>query len=340
VEPAAAMINAIESVRTRLRAVLAGRPLEPLVVSARRADYERRRAVRRIRTGRTPRVDPTLESALADLRRDGFVVVPGHTPLSVVARLREEFEACLTTPSALEAVQDDAARAARGQDRPGPGLDAEEIVAGPEHYRLRTNTVSVAEPLLRCPTALELAFEPTMLALASAYLRCPAAITGVDLRRSFVNDVPGIGDLYKFHSDANSVRLVKCFTYLNDVDEDGGPLLYVRGSHRHRPPGWTGKYLWTRDEMMAQYGADQVVAVTGHSGDVIIADTSGFHTGSKPRTHDRTVLVVNHVVHKELDGRHPWLQVRTEAFERLDPAQQRAADLLRVVPIGSRPSPA
>jgi ectoine hydroxylase-related dioxygenase (phytanoyl-CoA dioxygenase family) len=86
--------------------------------------------------------------------------------------------------------------------------------------------------------------------------------------------------------------------------------------------------------MADRYGADQVVAVTGRAGDVIIADTSGFHTGSKPRTQDRSALVVNHVVHKELNGRHPWLQVQTEAVGRLDPAQRRAADLLRVVPGG------
>jgi ectoine hydroxylase-related dioxygenase (phytanoyl-CoA dioxygenase family) len=197
--------------------------------------------------------------------------------------------------------------------------------------------VSLAEPLLRCPTAFELAFDPTTLALASAYLRCPAAITAVDLRRSFVNDVPGVGDLYSFHSDPNSVRLVKCFTYLNDVDDDGGALLYVRGSHRHRVAGWTGKYLWTRDEMVDRYGADQVVAVTGRAGDVILADTSGFHTGAKPRAQDRWVLVVSHVVHKELNGRHPWLQVPAGAVERLDPERRRAADLLRVVAAAGGP---
>jgi Phytanoyl-CoA dioxygenase (PhyH) len=324
----------------RLRQLLAHRPVEPIIVAARRAGYERRRVLRRIRSGRVPSVDPRLEAALADLRRDGFVVLRGHTPLPVVERLREEFEACLTTPTALEAVQDDRARAASGQDRPGPGLDAEEIEEGPEHYRLRTNTVSVVEPLLWCPTAFELAFEPPILALASSYLRCPAAITGVDLRRSFVNDLPGVGDLYKFHSDPNSFRLLKTFTYLNDVDDDGGPLLYVRGSHRHHPPGWTGKYLWTRDEIVELYGADQVVAVTGRAGDVIIADTSGFHTGSKPRTQDRSVLVVNHVVHKELNGRHPWLQVPTGSLERLDPAQRRAADLVRVEPTVGDPDAA
>ena len=334
------MTTETQSVRARLRHLLARRPLEPIVVAARRAAYERRRVQRRIRVGRVPSPDPDLEAALADLRRDGFVVLRGHTPLRVVERLREELEACLTMPTALETVQDDAARAASGQDRPGPGLDAEEIEAGPEHYRLRTNTVTVAEPLLRCPTVCELAFDPTTLALADAYLRCPAAITGADLRRSFVNDVPGVGDLYKFHSDANSARLLKCFTYLNDVDDGGGPFLYVRDSHRHRPPGWTRQYLWTRDEIVDLYGADQVVAVTGRAGDVIIADTSGFHTGSKPRTQDRSILVVNHVVHKELNGRHPWLQLPTEAFERLDPAQRRAADLLRIAPTVGDAGPA
>jgi hypothetical protein len=326
------MTRATRSVRARLRRLLAHRPLESFVHGARRADYERRRALRKIRSGRAPRVDPGLEAALVDLRRDGFVVVRDHTPLPVVERLRAEFEACLTVPAALGAVQDDVERAASGAEQLGAGLGAEEIEAGPEHYRLRTNTVSVAEPLLRCPTAIELAFDPAMLAFAAAYLRCPAAITGVDLRRSFVNDVPGVGDLYNFHSDPNSVRFAKCFTYLNDVDDDGGPFLYVRGSHRHRVLGSSGKYLWTRDEMVERYGADQVVAVTGRAGDVIIADTSGFHTGSKPRTKDRSILVVNHVVHKELNGRHPWLQVPAGDLDRLDPEQRRAADLLRVVP--------
>src|ERR1039457_2085871 len=98
------MTRATRSVRARLRRLLARRPLESFVHGARRADDERRRALRKIRVGRAPRVDPGLEAALVDLRRDGFVVVRDHTPLPVVERLRAEFEACLTAPAALGAV--------------------------------------------------------------------------------------------------------------------------------------------------------------------------------------------------------------------------------------------
>ncbi len=241
-----------------------------------------------------------------------------------------ELEPCLSQPDSLLPVRDDATQAAMGADASVPPVGDADITAGPARYRDQTNTVSVYEPFLRCPAALELAFDPELLRIATAYYRCPAAVTGADLRRSFVNDLPGFGDLYNFHSDPNSVRELKSFTYLNDVDELGGPFLYVRGSHRLRPPGWTAKYLWSRAEVEDRFGEDRICAVTGQAGDVILADTSGFHTGSKPIARDRSILVVNRFVHKELQGRHPWLHVPDGWIEQLDPQQRHAADYLRV----------
>jgi len=302
-----------------------------MLTGLRRLGYERRRAERSLRC-RGARSGGSPRPEVATLDRDGFVVLRGHTPQAAVDELGAELAACLRDPDSLAPVRDDAAGPRADGERPDAVVDRADVAAGPDRYRSRTNAVTVDEPLLRCPTALRLAFDPAVLDLASAYFRCPAAITGADLRHSFVNDLTGSGDLYLFHSDPNAFRIIKVFTYLNDVDEDGGPFLYVRGSHRDRPRGWTARYLWTRSQLEGLYGADRVIPVTGRAGDVILADTSGFHTGSKPRRRDRSTLIVNFALHKELKGRHPWLQVPGAFVDELDPVRRRAADFLRVEP--------
>lgn len=310
-----------------------------MLVASRRAAFERHRIARNLRHRGLPAVAPDRDQ-LATLQRDGIVVLRGKAPREKVERLRVELDACLDSADLVDLPENDARRAAANDDRPGTIVDADEIEHGPDSYRHLTNSIAILEPFVSCPTVADLAFDESTLALVWSYLRSPAAVGGIDLRRSFANEIPGVGDRYKFHCDPNAFKMVKVFHYLTDVDEDSGPLLYVRGSQRERFPGWTGKYLWSRDEMLEHYGEDRVMAMTGKAGDVMVADTSAFHTGMKPRQHDRSILIVNYVLHEELNGRHPWLHLPAAEFDQLDAEQRVAAELLRVDPLAdSAPSP-
>jgi hypothetical protein len=95
----------------------------------------------------------------------------------------------------------------------------------------------------------------------------------------------------QFHFDLDGYRFLKFFFYLTDVDEESGPHVYVRGSHR-------GKSLRERfpmrrfsdDEVIANWGEERITHVKGPKGSGFAADTFGIHKGLPPTRRDRLVF--------------------------------------------------
>jgi len=97
----------------------------------------------------------------------------------------------------------------------------------------------------------------------------------------------------RWHRDPEDAQLVKVFLYCEDVDRDGGPFEYVRGSARgpHRE-------LWPNpDPFSASYpppgaveeripAADRLCC-TGPAGTLIFCDTHGLHRGGQAYLHPR-----------------------------------------------------
>jgi ectoine hydroxylase-related dioxygenase (phytanoyl-CoA dioxygenase family) len=99
----------------------------------------------------------------------------------------------------------------------------------------------------------------------------------------------------RWHRDYNDAHLVKIFIYLDDVDEDTGPLDYVPAS---TPGGqYENEWPWRpvsndlyppQDEFEERIPKSAQVSLTGPAGAMAFCNTSGFHrggyvTGSKPR---------------------------------------------------------
>ena len=96
----------------------------------------------------------------------------------------------------------------------------------------------------------------------------------------------------RWHRDGWENHIVKVFTYFSDVDEEAGPLEYVRGSAEGGKYGslfpWQDEEVYPdQDELDRAVDDADKVALTGGVGSVVICDTSGFHRGgfakSKPR---------------------------------------------------------
>ena len=133
--------------------------------------------------------------------------------------------------------------------------------------------------VLACPPLSELAVSGPVLRLAGAYLGCVPTIAMAGLRRSLPGPA-GIDGGQLFHRDIDTWRSCKLFIYLTDVDEQGGPHVYVEGSHRRAGD------LRIRMSEQAADGAP-AVAITGPAGFCFLADTFGVHRGLPPRTGER-----------------------------------------------------
>ena len=310
-----------------------GFPLTSVIEKARerkRFDrFEQDRAQRRQRYPASSSPDGT-RTLVEQLNRDGFAIISNAVPVSAIQAVRRELEERLDTGTGLLPVSDDARRNAGDRGAASKFLSAEELARGQSLLRERTNYAAVSDPFLTCPSSIPLAFDQRLIDISNAYLQCTPAIGGLNLRKSYRNELPEFDTLY-FHVDPNSPKFLKFFFYLNDVDTAGGPFCYVRGSHRRRFAGWNRKYRWELDEIAPVYGTENVLLLTAKAGDIIIADTNGFHRGTKITGQDRGMLTVDYVIHQEFEGAQKPFKLRRSDFERLTPSQRPAADFLDIV---------
>jgi hypothetical protein len=155
--------------------------------------------------------------------------------------------------------------------------------AGTADYPLNT--------ILSCPAVIGLVNSPAILSLVGAYLGCCPTLSSIGLRWSFPS-TGGVCDIQRFHRDPDDWRFVKLFVYLTDVDEDSGPHVYVKGSHR--TSRGVRAHSYERNKIEARYGAISIISVTGSSGTTFIVDTSGIHMGMPPKKRPRLMLAAQY----------------------------------------------
>jgi ectoine hydroxylase-related dioxygenase (phytanoyl-CoA dioxygenase family) len=264
-----------------------------------------------------------LRAAAAEVERDGCAVIPGVFSPAALDGVRAELDAAVAagavkaasrtplTPEAAEAFRQLAAR--------GEAALAE-----------REPMVYVRDPMVTCPAAVPIVFSDAILDVTAAYYGRPAAVIGPRMVESFANDLPtGASTVHHFHLDYRTGKYLKLFIYLLDVDESGGPFCFVAGSHLRKPDGWREHaWEWSRDEIERFYGADAIRVLTARQGDLIVADTRGFHRALKARSRHRTMLRMG----TGLDAPGgPWDRLALVAFRAFTPKQAAAARFFELV---------
>jgi len=138
--------------------------------------------------------------------------------------------------------------------------------------------------------------DEVFVAVAEMYLKSLPAIGGVDIWWSarYGNEpASSAAQLFHFDFDAPPAWL-KLFVYMTDVGPDNGPHVYVKGSHRanlisaraFRARGYT---RIDDKEIIAAFGRDALMSITGPRGTVFMADTRGFHKGTLPTAGHRLI---------------------------------------------------
>ena len=158
----------------------------------------------------------------------------------------------------------------------------------------------IKDPLYVSKTAFDIATSDIIFDISSEFFGCVPSLCTQNFRLSKLsNESANTTQLY--HADRNSIKFMKFFIYLNDVDIHGGPLTFVEGSHAKKFYNHLDKYRWSDEEIKHYYGNKKIKKLTANAGDLLIALTTGFHKGLKPENQERRMLTLNYVVHMESD---------------------------------------
>jgi len=128
-----------------------------------------------------------------------------------------------------------------------------------------------------------------------------------------------------WHRDGSDKKITKVFVYLTDVEEENGPFRYLKGTHYQGVlrdvEAWTGSHVWgtheRSDTMLDRYDelfAGREVVCTGKSGQVIFADTSGFHRGGFCRAGHRRMIELSYYSNAAFVSHGPYRIPQSYAF--------------------------
>ena len=179
------------------------------------------------------------------------------------------------------------------------------IVGGPHHgerasYGDRPAATKLhfnPDDLMRIPEVAELVASAELRSIAASYFRAVPIFTGLAAWWSFPDEDASDQQLdqaaQKFHFDYDWPLFLKFFVYLTPVDETNGPFTFVRGTHDQKARYTDGRR--SDAEIEDTYGSS-IRPCHGSAGDLIIADTSGFHKGARPESSPRLVLQLEYAI--------------------------------------------
>jgi len=132
---------------------------------------------------------------------------------------------------------------------------------------------------------------PLLLAISRSYLGCPPLLASMQVwstRRPQIFDLDVLDEsAMAFHCDSDYFGFLKFFLLLTEVDFNNGPFTFVSKSHR----GSRHNVGRMSDSEIVSSGDDLHFGI-GRPGDLIIADTKGWHKATPPQSGVRTMLQI------------------------------------------------
>ena len=114
--------------------------------------------------------------------------------------------------------------------------------------------------------------EPAFLEIAQEYLSTRPILDSVKMWwTACYGNAPSSKAAQLFHFDLDRIKWLKFFFYLTDVDTNGSPHCYVKGSHNNKSKNTAELlkrgYVRLQDhEIEAAFGKEKIVEITGCAG--------------------------------------------------------------------------
>jgi len=225
--------------------------------------------------------DLSVENTVASIRQDG--VAPGLTlPSELVEEIRHY---CASHPAhiAIDKMYH---------------IDFEPISAPADGVR----TFRYISPHKQCDAVRKLAFDPFLVEVAARYFGISPVMYDTHIYWSFPpvqdrEDGPTQLPNEPFHYESGDFMSVVVFIYLSDVDEQCGPHVMIKGTHKHK----TLRQLLINHlstEKAVEIYRDRIKVILGPKGTGFFEDLAGYHQrsiGSKPRL----ILGIHYMIHRD-----------------------------------------
>ena len=194
-------------------------------------------------------------------------------------------------------------------------------------------TDTIIHPILHSKDIFDLAFNDKLIKLATSYFKCVPSLHGATIRKSKATNnesysLPLHGQTTMYHYDKDSPRFLKFFVYLTNVAEGNGPFTYVVGTHTKKHKDWKHKLRYHDQEIENFYGINSIKKFTGNVGDLVVANTNGFHKGEKVTRGERILLTFYYGIHHAYWRDKPTNPINNSDFLTLPDWKKPVADFM------------
>jgi hypothetical protein len=141
------------------------------------------------------------------------------------------------------------------------------------------------------PQIIEIANDSKILNVVTRYFGAQPTISNINCWWSF-GDRETAKNAQFYHRDLDDFRFLKMFIYLTDVNEDNGPHIYVKGSHKSNKLKQLRRF--SDAEVNELFTRFNILTLTKPRGTTFIEDTYGIHKGQLPLKGKRLILQVQY----------------------------------------------
>jgi hypothetical protein len=149
------------------------------------------------------------------------------------------------------------------------------------------------EDLKKDDKIMSICTDPVLISILQTTLKAKVDLLHLYMWWSFKIKNPSDIAAQYFHYDLDSMRWLKIFIYLTDVDTNKGPHVAIPGTHKLGAKNYTllGKrYNRITDEEMSKLQIGKVEEFEGKAGTIIIGDTRCWHKGKEVVEGNRLIL--------------------------------------------------